>query len=180
MSGKTDNKNPADTNVDQIRDILFGGQMREYEQRFTRLDERLQKFAQQLRTDLDHRMDQLEAYVRKECDKLTDRVAKQAQDGQSALKQLQTGMQQQGEQVRQQVDDITGRFDSEIAELRDDMHQTAKKTLKQLQDQADDTAAALDRESHELRDSRPAREELASLFNEFALRLNREFDLPDQ
>lgn len=28
---------PADRNVDQIRDILFGGQMRDYERRFQEL-----------------------------------------------------------------------------------------------------------------------------------------------
>ena len=34
-------ENPQDRNVDQIRDILFGGQMRDYERRFQDLAERV-------------------------------------------------------------------------------------------------------------------------------------------
>ncbi|MFI5095659.1 MAG: hypothetical protein ACHQIK_19695, partial [Candidatus Acidiferrales bacterium] len=39
-------------NVDKIRDILFGSNMREYEKRFARLEERLTKSSDALREDL--------------------------------------------------------------------------------------------------------------------------------
>ena len=49
MPADHDEKNPANgelregANVDKIRDILFGSNMREYEKRFARLEERLTK-----------------------------------------------------------------------------------------------------------------------------------------
>ena len=36
-------------NVDKIRDILFGAQMRDYDKRFARLEDRLMKDAEALR-----------------------------------------------------------------------------------------------------------------------------------
>ena len=38
-------------NVDKIREILFGGQMRAYDRRFTRLEERLAKESADLREE---------------------------------------------------------------------------------------------------------------------------------
>ena len=44
-------------NVDKIRDILFGSNMREYEKRFARLEEKLTKSSEALRDDLKKRFD---------------------------------------------------------------------------------------------------------------------------
>ena len=38
-------------NVDQIRDILFGGQMRDYDRRFDELDERSKREAERARAE---------------------------------------------------------------------------------------------------------------------------------
>src|SRR6185295_6529950 len=61
-------------NVDKIRDILFGTQMRDYEKRFVRLEERLLKESADLREDVKRRFDSLEIYVKKELESLTDRL----------------------------------------------------------------------------------------------------------
>jgi hypothetical protein len=52
-------------NVDKIRDILFGSQMREYETRFSRLEESLLKESQDLKETTRRRFDTLEAYIKK-------------------------------------------------------------------------------------------------------------------
>jgi len=77
----TDTKTPspeAETretaNVDKIRDIIFGSQMRDYEKRFLRLEERLTADAQALREDTKKRFDTLEAFVQKEIDSLSQRL----------------------------------------------------------------------------------------------------------
>ena len=47
-------------NVDKIRDILFGAQMRDYDKRFARLEDRLMKDADALREEMRKRLDALE------------------------------------------------------------------------------------------------------------------------
>src|SRR5712692_4010154 len=53
-------------NVDKIRDILFGSQMRDYEKRFARMEDRLAKDAAALREDLKKRFDALESFAKQE------------------------------------------------------------------------------------------------------------------
>ena len=42
------------SNIDQLRDIIFGGQMREYEKRFVRMEERLAKEISEMREEVLH------------------------------------------------------------------------------------------------------------------------------
>ena len=70
MSADPEEKNAANgelregANVDKIRDILFGSNMREYEKRFARLEERLTKSSDALREDLKKRFDSLRSASR--------------------------------------------------------------------------------------------------------------------
>src|SRR6266478_1214002 len=61
MSNSPDNSSPPPVSghVDQIRDIIFGGQMRDYEQRFKKLEERLTQQAAELSEDLQKRAEAL-------------------------------------------------------------------------------------------------------------------------
>src|SRR5437879_3236643 len=53
-------------NVDKIRDILFGNQMRDYETRFARLEETVAKETAEMRESSRRRFDQLEQYIKRE------------------------------------------------------------------------------------------------------------------
>ncbi len=48
-------------NVDRIRNILFGSQMRDYDGRFQKMEERLTREAGELRSDLQRQLQALEA-----------------------------------------------------------------------------------------------------------------------
>ena len=61
-------------NVDKIRDILFGSQMRDYDKRFARVEERLVKDAAALREEIKKRIDGLESFVHQEVESLGQRL----------------------------------------------------------------------------------------------------------
>src|SRR5262245_5515000 len=61
-------------NVDKIRDILFGSQMRDYEIRFARLEETVVKETSELRDSSRRRFDQLEQYIKREFETLESRL----------------------------------------------------------------------------------------------------------
>lgn len=64
----------APGNVDKIRDILFGSQMKDYETRFNRLEETLLSQTSDLRESTRKRLDALENYLRKELESLQSRL----------------------------------------------------------------------------------------------------------
>ena len=51
-------------NIDKIREILFGGHMRDYDRRFSRVEEQLVKESLELREDTRKRFEALEAFVK--------------------------------------------------------------------------------------------------------------------
>jgi hypothetical protein len=65
MQGNAETRNGAleeTGKVDRIRDILFGSQMRDYDGRFQRLDERLTREAADARGDVQKRLEALENF----------------------------------------------------------------------------------------------------------------------
>jgi hypothetical protein len=60
--------------VDKIRDILFGASMRDYEKRFSRLEEELTKESSDIRDDIGKRFADLETYIRQEIESLSERM----------------------------------------------------------------------------------------------------------
>ncbi|MDB6154653.1 MAG: hypothetical protein JWL90_3106, partial [Chthoniobacteraceae bacterium] len=61
-------------NVDRIRNILFGSQMRDYDGRFQRLEEKLVRDAAELRVDLQKRIEGLEEFIKSEVESLATRL----------------------------------------------------------------------------------------------------------
>src|SRR5579862_3473204 len=59
-----------DGNVDKIRDILFGSQMRDYDRKFAMLEERLMKETADFREDVKRRFATLEAFIKGEIEAL--------------------------------------------------------------------------------------------------------------
>src|SRR5258705_8502177 len=67
-------------NVDKIRDILFGSQMRDYETRFSRLEETVVKETSEIRESSRRRFDQLEQYIKKEFEAVDARIRAERED----------------------------------------------------------------------------------------------------
>ena len=68
--------------VDKIRDILFGHQMRDYDKRFKRLEERLLNEIKELREATSKQMESVEAFIKKEIELLNQQL--KAEQDQSA------------------------------------------------------------------------------------------------
>ena len=82
----TSARNEESNNVDRIRDIIFGGQMRDYESKFGQFEERLAKETSELREDLKRRLASLEAYVKSELGALADQLSAEKDERHQAVK----------------------------------------------------------------------------------------------
>jgi hypothetical protein len=84
----TTNDQSNSNNLEKIRDILVGSQMREVEKRFARLEERLTKLSSDLRDDLNKSLTSLETFVKKEIESLNDRFLTESNERGGAMKTL--------------------------------------------------------------------------------------------
>ena len=172
--------NASGGSVDKIRDILFGAQMREYDRRFTRLEDRLIKEASELRDDTRQHFDSLEGFIKSEFAALSDRLKTENRQRDEMGTELNTRLQDSAKALERkltQLDELTAQNQQA---LRQQMLEQAKTLNDELRRKYDELAQALAREADSLRHDKTDRAALADLFTELALRLNHDFKLPGE
>lgn len=165
-------------NIDKVRDILFGGQMRDYERRFARLEERLLQETSDLREEVRRRLGALEQFVKQETESLTDRIRAEHDARSDATKDLAEDARNTAKAFEKrtgQIDDTISRVQRELRQQLLDLHQNLSDDTRQ---KIDDVVARLNRASTELRNDKTDRATLASLLTEMALRLTNELSIP--
>lgn len=173
-----DAMNAESGNVDKIREILFGGQMRDYDKRFNRLEERLLKESAELREDSRRRVEALETFVNKEFAALVNRLQAEQQSREGSI---QTMSRELNEAIRS-LDAKLTQFYNQSTEAQHDLRQQLLEQSKNLNEEIrrkhDDVSATLERELAELNHEKTDRTSLSALFTEVALRLNNDFKIP--
>src|SRR5438105_15695084 len=127
-------QNPDDRNgaieesgkVDRIRDILFGSQMRDYDGRFQRLDERLTREAVEARAEVQKRIEGLENFLKGEVQSLTNRLnAEQAERG-GAIEKLARDLGETARALEWKIKNLDDRTAVEIHMLREQLLEQSK------------------------------------------------------
>jgi DNA anti-recombination protein RmuC len=166
--------------IDKVRDILFGVQMREYDKRFARLEERLAKDTAELRDDVRRRLTALEQYVHQEVEALGDRLSAEQGarlDGEKSLGAELRETERAFEKRTAALDDQSARAQRE---LRQQLLEQAQRLSDEIQQKHQELLGEVGRASGELRDEKADRAALATLFTEMAMRLSNQFRLPTE
>lgn len=142
--------------LDKVRDILFGVQMRDYERKIGRLEERLLK----------------------ETESLAERIKAEHDERSDGAKDLARELKETG----RAFDKKTAHLDDQLAksqrELRQQMLDQYQRLAEEIRQKTEEVLMRLAQESQELRTEKTDRAALASLLTEMAMRLNNEFRLP--
>ena len=165
--------------VDKIRDILFGGQMRSFDQRFGQLDERISQEIARLRDETNKRNTAIEALLHKEISSLGERLRQERKGREEALAALTVRLDQRITDLDAHLDALDERVAREFSEIRSQIHAQEQDLSSQIQQRSDELERSLRRSSETLDDLKVGRGDLAALFTEVSLRLNRELTLPD-
>lgn len=167
-------------NVDKIRDILFGSNMREYEKRFARLEEKLTKSSEALREDLKKRFDSLETYVRDEMESLSQRLKAEKAERSESIKELTRESRDATKSLEKKASQLEEQLSEAQADLRGRILDQSKSLTNQIQKTREEVEASLEHEAEVLRNDKTDRAQLADLFTELALRLKDELELPEK
>jgi seryl-tRNA synthetase len=165
-------------NIEKIRDILFGAQMRDYDRRFGRLEEKLLKETADLREETRRRFDSLENFIKQEIAALSDRVKAENQQSSQASEEITRELRDTARSIGQKINQLDEQTANQNRELREHILAQSKDLAEELRRKHDEISAALSREARELRNDKADRTALANLFTELAMRLNNEFKLP--
>jgi len=164
-------------NIDKIRDILFGNQMRDYDRRFSRLEERIQREQSEMKDEIRKRLDSLETYIRNEVDALSDRLKiEQAERGDSVKE-----IAREFKEITSSLEKKTTQMDDQLSRNHRDLRQNAldqtKQLLEEIHSRHNALSQSLERAVQELTVDKMERSGLADIFTEMALRLNNQFHI---
>jgi phage host-nuclease inhibitor protein Gam len=165
----------APGNIDQIRDIIFGAQMRDYDRRFMQLEERLLKDSADLREELRNRYNSLEEFIRREMESLSDRISSEQRSRTGALQELGGVVEQMGRTSDRRFIETGEELTKSQRDLRGELARHAAGFSEELQRRVNELNGALKRETDELHTRKADRAALGALFADLAQRLADEF-----
>ena len=182
QSAKKDSKNQAADetggNIDKVRDILFGGQMRDYERRFSRFEEKLAQETAELKEDLRKRLTALEQFVKQEMASVSDRIKTEHDERAGADKDLARDMRESAKTVEKKTSQIDEQIEKLQGELRKQVLDLHKRLSDDIQKKVDDVLARLNQTAKDLNHDKTDRAALAALLNEMALRISADPPAP--
>jgi hypothetical protein len=161
-------------NIDKIRDILFGGHMRDYDKRFKRLEDRYAQETSQLRDDLAQRIRVLEELLNSEVDSITEKAKSDRQERQSAQQELLYVVNSLKNELNVRINQLDEQFSRDVKQMRQQVHTKFQDLSLQLRQQNENLMGLVKQEVGQLQEDKVSRTDLASFFSEFALRLNKE------
>ena len=158
-------------NVDKIRELIFGSQMRDYDTKFTRLEDRLLKEASDLREDIKRRFATLEAFIKSELGALDEADKGERKERIASVKELADEAKAAAKGSEKKSALTEEQNAKAQRELRQLIFDESKRLAEEIEQKYAAAASDLGREAKDIRGSLTDRHSLADLFTELSLRL---------
>jgi hypothetical protein len=161
-------------NVERIREILFGPQIREFGQQLSRVEERLSQEAADLKAETRRRLDAIEVYTRQEMADLGERLRTERGERAESCSQLSQALADSTKTSERRLTESDERTAKGLRELRQATFERIKSILDDLDEQINSLKAFQKLHLEELRDRSIDRFEFSDLLTGLALRLRRD------
>lgn len=159
-------------NVDQIRDILFGRQMRDYEQRFQRLEDSFRQELAALREDLRAQLETLEQHFTRELAAAGAALDREVRDRHADVRGLGEDLRKASDETRARLSDLETDLDGRATELREQILDRADALARDAQARDERLSGELAAATRELRTIKVDRGTLAQLLADVAMRIS--------
>ncbi|MCK5544883.1 MAG: hypothetical protein KAI35_06680 [Desulfobulbaceae bacterium] len=161
-------------NIEQIRDILFGVQMRDYEERFARMEERMVTQVTDLRDETTKHFDSLENYIKKEVESLSDRLKTEQNNQAKLIKELSTGLKDTTASFEKKIRQLDGELDKTSRDFRQQILDQSKNLINEIHQKHEETSTAIAQAVQDLRSDKVSRSVLSQLFVDMGTRLGND------
>jgi ABC-type transporter Mla subunit MlaD len=158
-------------NIEQIRDIIFGAQLREYNSRFEKLESDVSLLQQEMRDRIDEVKNVFSAELRSLAESLEKRY-----------KTISLNVQEETTDLRQQLDRVNRKFSSNLEALneavdtqkellREELSQTRERLQEDIRSLRTQVFEELEGHFEMLRDVKISKDDMAELLFELGMRL---------
>lgn len=167
-------------NLDKVRDILFGGQMRAVESRLQRIEDRLRREHEALRADLEKQMQALEKQTRKDHDGLAEKLNSEQAKRSEEIKGVNAALRDAARSLEKRLAQLDESSNAADAEIRSQLFEHIEGTAAQIRDLAERFASDLQGVATELRSEKVDIASMVEVFSEMAVRLSDDLPAPPE
>lgn len=172
MSKKNDGEaQKTPDHIDQIRDIIFGAQKREYEQRFGQLESDLASFREELRKQMNEMKEALTAQVAGATQAVDKKMKLLATTGQEETANLWKRIEQADKKFANSMAALVQESAESISRLHTDLSESQNKLLLELRTIREQLNRDLESRLHTLHENKISKEAMAEIFFELGMKL---------
>jgi uncharacterized protein YydD (DUF2326 family) len=164
--------------MEKIRDILFGNQVRDFERRFSQMEEHLNRYTAALRDELTNRLEALERFFKEELETLKGRIKKEADKCAEAGKRLNDDMRSSSVELTSAIQQVEDKLSERSTELRQQILQQSKELIGTIQSKQEQADRSLAQVAERLDGSKLDRASLAEYLVDIAMRLSDHQEIP--
>jgi phage host-nuclease inhibitor protein Gam len=172
MSKQPDDGVPKTSDhIEQIRDIIFGPQKREYDERFEQVIAELQRSRNEFSARADEMRDRLEEKITSGLNALDQGIRQLSAKLQAETADLQKRLQRAEEKLNTDITALSQRVDQNNTALRQDLADTRSRLQTEVRTTRDELSKNLDVQSSSLRETKVSRDVMAEMLQEVAMKL---------
>ena len=169
--------------MEQVRELLFGAQLKDMENRLQRQEERFQREISDARDSLKTRLESLENFMKSETASLLHRVKEEQAERESALKSEQRERSEAlaqtakdlaalSESLERKIAKVSGVLDATERELRALLLMETNSLSAKIDEKYSEALGVLSRTASQIRDDMVHRSALSGMFTEVAVKLS--------
>lgn len=174
----TDQLDPTGGNVEQIREILFGGHIRAFDERFDLVEARLSKESTNLRKAIEKRVLELERLLGEYREEASDQLNAETSNRDLALNKMELAMASARMDAENQMAEMQDRHDSELKSMQAEFKAEFKAVRAELKAAHKELNTALnrnertqERRAEKLDHDKVTRKDLSSFLTDVAKKL---------
>lgn len=158
--------------VDKIRDILFGNQMRDFDRRFSQMEDRLVKATLDLRDEIQKRIEALELFFKKELESLKHRLKSESEERADGDSRLNDELKTTSSALKKAIAQAEEKLSESTTELRQQILEQSKTLTAEIQSKSEQASESLRSSTSALDEAKIDRSALAEYFIEIAMHLS--------
>jgi hypothetical protein len=167
------------SSIEQLREIIFGEQLREYERRFARMEARLATDLAEIREEVRARFTALEQHVRNEFESVAVELRATQQSRAVEERRLSEAIIDAAKEAEDRFGALNDLVTRETRDLRAQLREQTKAITDDVQRRHAELLELHERDAAELREGKADRTDLSALFMEVAARLRGESVIPE-
>lgn len=184
----TNSQGAESASMEQVRELLFGAQLKDMETRFQRQEERLQREISDSRSALKTRLDSLENFMKSEIASLLHRLKEEQTEREEVIKAEQRERAEAVAQLTKDLAAVNEAFERRLAKLSSTLDNTERELRQLLQIESGalstkmdekylDALDTLSKTSSNIRNDMVYRSSFSTMLTEMAVKLSGQWPL---